>query len=63
MKEKAISIISAVVGGTPMYYLVDNVILPIAVAFLCGLVGFWANKLGQKIDKRIKSKKDENNKN
>ncbi|MDY0104402.1 MAG: hypothetical protein RBS07_15810 [Lentimicrobium sp.] len=55
MEGKVASVFSAVVGGIPTFYIFDNVILPVAVAFICGLAGYYANKLARKIDSKRKS--------
>ena len=63
MKERFIGTLSGLIGGTPIYGFINqlhidiiaiDVVIPICVAFACGIAGFYGAKAAQKIEAKRK---------
>lgn len=59
MKDRLLSIVSAIGGGVGTYETTGaDIMITLTVAFVCGLLGYFGNELGKAIVKKIKSKKN-----
>lgn len=59
MKDRLLSIVSAIGGGVGTYETAGaDIIITLTVAFVCGLLGLLGNELGRYIVKKIKNRKN-----